>query len=415
MKAYPQCAQELIQYNDIIYTASLTYQWDNVYKYDRLFRLHLEQNPGRSWGIILQQAWTLCLKDKINFTRQGADTSKTETGGRERRPKHCYGFNHGRCNFSNNCKFEHRCLACGKYRHGAHNCRRLHSGSTSNSTDKDGSDKIFKKKTKCCTSNTKLYMFFADDRVSFHTNYNLTTIFTPVRVQVLERLLRATNYDPVESNYLIDGFKNGFDFHYEGPVDRQDRSDNLPFRVGNKFELWDKIMKEVHNLRLAGPYLDIPFKYFMQSPVGLVPKAGGQTRMIFHLSYQFGDKGSFNDHIPDHLCTVTYRDLDYAVRTCLEWQETHMDGSSIIYMGKGDVRSAFRVVPGHLKNWPWMVVRAQHPYSGRTFYFIDKNLAFGSSISCAVFQRFQMQLGTSLKLLLGGPCAAQTTLMTTLW
>ena len=35
--ANPSRAQELIQYNHIIYTASLTFHWDNVYRYDGLY------------------------------------------------------------------------------------------------------------------------------------------------------------------------------------------------------------------------------------------------------------------------------------------------------------------------------------------------------------------------------------------
>ena len=35
-----------------------------------------------------------------------------------------------------------------------------------------------------------------------------------------------------------------------------------------------------------------------------------------------------------------------------------------------------------------MVLKAHHPVTGETFYFVDKNLAFSASISCALFQRF---------------------------
>ena len=56
---------ELIQYSHIIHTASHTYVWDNMYAYDKDFRMHLAENPGRSWAIILQQAWYLRLKDRI--------------------------------------------------------------------------------------------------------------------------------------------------------------------------------------------------------------------------------------------------------------------------------------------------------------------------------------------------------------
>ena len=64
-RAYPGKASELIQYNHIIYTASCSYIWDNVYTYDREFRMHISNFPQRSWSVILQQAWSMYLKDRI--------------------------------------------------------------------------------------------------------------------------------------------------------------------------------------------------------------------------------------------------------------------------------------------------------------------------------------------------------------
>ena len=65
-RAFPERASELIQYNHIIYTASLSFAWDNVYTYDCEFRIHLSNYPQRSWSVILQQAWSMYLKDKIS-------------------------------------------------------------------------------------------------------------------------------------------------------------------------------------------------------------------------------------------------------------------------------------------------------------------------------------------------------------
>ena len=70
-KAYPHRASELIQYNHIIYTISLSYAWDNVYLYDKEFRLHLSKHPERSWAVILQQAYSMRLKDQLNLPRVG--------------------------------------------------------------------------------------------------------------------------------------------------------------------------------------------------------------------------------------------------------------------------------------------------------------------------------------------------------
>ena len=123
-RAHPSRAYELVQYNFMIHNAASTFVWSNVYSYDRDFRIHMSKNPGRSWGLILQQAWTFRLKTKLseqNYTqgRPGFDRNK---GGKR---DVCYRYNRGKCSYGNNCKFEHRCSVCGKRGHGSWNCRKV--------------------------------------------------------------------------------------------------------------------------------------------------------------------------------------------------------------------------------------------------------------------------------------------------
>ena len=102
----------------------------------------------------------------------------------------------------------------------------------------------------------------------------------------MEDLLIQSGYDINETNYLVDGFTNGFEIGYEGSTKVKMKSPNLRLRVGSKLELWNKMMKEVKDKRFAGPFEEVPFEYFIQSPVGLVPKDNGtKTRLIFHFSY----------------------------------------------------------------------------------------------------------------------------------
>ena len=125
-----------------------------------------------------------------------------------------------------------------------------------------------------------------DVEPDFYENFDFDTVVSTVKAEKLIRELRSTNYNKEEIEFLKKGFNEGFDIHYEGPRIRQSTSENLPFTVGNKVELWNKLMKEVRLKRVAGPYNTIPFDNFIQSPIGLVPKDGGkQTRLIFHLSY----------------------------------------------------------------------------------------------------------------------------------
>ena len=143
---------------------------------------------------------------------------------------------------------------------------------------------------------------------------------TPVNVGHLVKLLRESGYDENEILFLENGLTNGFDIGYDGPQVRQSNSENLPFTVGDRTELWNKLMKEVKLKRVAGPFKTIPFDNFIQSPIGLIPKDNGtQTRLVFHLSYDCKRDGhkSLNHHTPREVCTVKYKDLDYAIQAYL--------------------------------------------------------------------------------------------------
>ena len=57
-----------------------------------------------------------------------------------------------------------------------------------------------------------------------------------------------------------------------------------------------------------------------------------------------------------------------------------------IYLGKTDILSAFCLVPLSKDSWSWVIMKADNPATGKTYYFIDKCLPFGASISYALFQ-----------------------------
>ena len=104
---------------------------------------------------------------------------------------------------------------------------------------------------------------------------------TPVDVNKLEQLLQETDYDASKTQFLVDGFKNGFRLGYTGNRKVRLKSPNLKFRgVGNEVELWNKVMKEVKLCRYAGPFDEIPFDYYIQSPIGLVPKDNDRISSI---------------------------------------------------------------------------------------------------------------------------------------
>ena len=206
---------------------------------------------------------------------------------------------------------------------------------------------------------------------------------------VLHQMLKESKYPEDKTEFLVNGFTHGFDLGYEGPEIRADQSENLPISVGSKTDLWNKVMKEVKNKRFAGPYLRIPFTNFTQSPIGLVPKANNQTRLIFHLSFEFkSGLGSVNSNTPKDLCSVKYKDIDHAVKTSLRLLKNRDPHHRILFYGKSDLKSAFRILGLAPKNFKWLIMKAIDPLSKITYYFADKALPFGSSRSCALFQDF---------------------------
>ena len=216
-----------------------------------------------------------------------------------------------------------------------------------------------------------------------YQNLDLESIKTPVDADMLEKLLIESNYNTDETEFLVNGFKNGFPLEYEGETDVKMTSPNLKFReVGTPIQLWNKVMKEVKEERYAGPFESIPFDNYIQSPIGLVPKDNGKdTRLIFHLSYPRGKGLSVNANTPKHKCTVKYPDFNEAIQICIR------EGMNCM-IAKSDMKSAFRNLGMRKKDWKYLVMKAISPLDGKTYYFVDKCMPFGASISCSHFQRF---------------------------
>ena len=53
-----------------------------------------------------------------------------------------------------------------------------------------------------------------------------------------------------------------------------------------------------------------------------------------------------------------------------------------------DMKSALRNLRIRMSDWKYLVMKAESPVDGKLYYFVDKCLPFGASISCSHFQRF---------------------------
>ena len=142
-REHPQKSPELIQYNHVIHSIALTYTWENVYSYDKEFRIHMSKHPDRNWGVIRQQAWLMKLRDRIagghssyhgneykyspnsGSNQSGGGNFSTPNGGKGKISEPCRKFNKGWCKFGTGCRYEHRCSYCHKLGHNVLNCRKL--------------------------------------------------------------------------------------------------------------------------------------------------------------------------------------------------------------------------------------------------------------------------------------------------
>ena len=144
-KANPHRAAKLIEYNHVIHTISLSYIWENVHSYDKDFHRHMANFRHCSWAIILQQAWSLCLRDRIaptynqHFGHTAGNSVNGHAHGKPKINEPCHRFNLGKCDYGANCKFEHQCSYCFKFGHGVLSCRKAQAdrGVTSHSKEKD--------------------------------------------------------------------------------------------------------------------------------------------------------------------------------------------------------------------------------------------------------------------------------------
>lgn len=224
----------------------------------------------------------------------------------------------------------------------------------------------------------------------WYENYDMDSIVTPVKVRELERLLVETEYPREKTQFLVNGFTEGFTLGYEGPMVRRTFSRNHKLRAGNQTVLWNKIMLEVKVGRMTGPHLSPPYSSFIQSPITLIAKKGSEsldpienTRLIFDLSSPRGE--SLNDYTPRSVKSVEYPLFDKSIRMCLK------EGKSC-FLSKTDCKSAFLMLPLAPDQFRWVVMMCEHPCTGQKYYFCLKTVCFGSGTSCFLYMKLSNAL-----------------------
>ena len=157
----------------------------------------------------------------------------------------------------------------------------------------------------------------------------------PIKVNKLSEPLKY-HPDSEKVNYVIQGLRNGFDLEYSGPFEPRTPA-NLSTADQDPQLIRDNLQKEVSLGHMIGPFPEPPFLDLICSPVGLVPKKeSSDLCMIMHLSYPYG--GLINDFIDPEKAATKYQSFQDAVKLVVQQ-------GSFCWLVKGDVKSAFRVVP----------------------------------------------------------------------
>ena len=63
-----------------------------------------------------------------------------------------------------------------------------------------------------------------------------------------------------------------------------------------------------------------------------------------------------------------------------------------LFFAKSDLRSAFKILPVLPSQRRFLIYKALYPTTGRYYWFVEKTLPFGASVSCAKFQLFSESL-----------------------
>ncbi len=150
LEAHPHRVQELLKYANVVRTAASrcgngSFAWR---LYDQNFRLRMQAQPQRSWGVIDGELWALYVSAPVRrnslFNSGGMRPTgvRFSAGGGQRQLRYnnqfggvqsavqspgkkpvCFDYNRNGC-FRASCIYAHRCIKCNEGGHGSAQCRK---------------------------------------------------------------------------------------------------------------------------------------------------------------------------------------------------------------------------------------------------------------------------------------------------
>lgn len=195
--------------------------------------------------------------------------------------------------------------------------------------------------------------------------------YSPVKIDSLNSYLKLYGNKP-DAELLLSGFTEGFRLQYKGPrfsfISR-----NLLSALALRDDTLKLLQKEVELGRMEGPFNKAPISTLRTSPIGLVEKADHTWRMITHMSYP--ENLGVNSFIDEIDSSVQYSSFDNVIELVASLGKGTL-------LGKIDIRHAFRLFPINPADFDLLGITYENKF------YIDKNLPFGCSISCALIEKF---------------------------
>ena len=200
----------------------------------------------------------------------------------------------------------------------------------------------------------------------------------PTKPNVRRLAHYLSSYPPHLKSYLINGFHYGFRLPSSLSSLPKSSYGNHPSVTNNPSHVSSKLAYELSLNRIAGPFPSPPFKNFITSPLGLIPKRNSPDFRLIH-DLSFPHDNSVNSHIDKALTSVYYQTLDDCVSVILSLGRGAL-------VAKADLKDAFRIIPIHPVDYRLLGFKWQNKY------YYDKCLPMGCSLSCSIFESFSSSL-----------------------
>ena len=210
------------------------------------------------------------------------------------------------------------------------------------------------------------------------TNFHAIPTKASTPIDVINLSIELYSHpDRVFVENLISSFNAGFSIGYSGP-EFSNIAHNLQSASTNIPAIFNCVLEELKQHRMAGPFESPPLPNFRTSPIGVVPKKEStKFRMITDLSSPKGF--SINDFISDDEASVSFNSFDSAVELV-----SRLGRGAL--MAKLDVKSAFRICPVQNRDWHYL------GFSFLGYFFVDLCLPFGLRSSVERFTQLSNTL-----------------------